>query len=140
MRLQDSIPTSPAEPDCPDLVRTWYLAHRVHESVNQRSRDCLAMLDQPWPKCRRYNGRVLRLISQGESLLFLERRLDVLQELDRQRVAFVEVGEVAIKPILGILIGKESCTTWFPSQYSVLKLGDGGTKHIPRAIARWKCP
>jgi len=68
------------------------------------------MLDQPWPKRRRNNGSVFRLISQRQVLLFLKRRLNVLQEINRQRIALVEVGKVAIKSILGILVGKEPRT------------------------------
>ena len=78
--LQNRIPPSPAEPDCANLVRAGYHAHRIDEAVDQGPRDTLAVFGEPRTQSRRHDGGILGLVHDAERLLRLEWRLDVLQK------------------------------------------------------------
>ena len=106
--LQNRIPPSPAEPDCADLIRARYHAHRIDEAVDQGPGDTFAMFGKPWTQSGRHNGCILGLVNQTELLLRLEIGLDVVQERNRQGVALVEVGHVCVEAGFGIFVGEEA--------------------------------
>lgn len=106
--LQNRIPPSPAEPDCPNLVRAGYHTHGVDEAVDQRPRDTFAVLGEPRTQRGGHDGGILGLVDHAERLLLLERGLNVVEEGDGQGVALVEVGHVGVKARFGVLVGEEA--------------------------------
>ena len=46
----------------------------------------------------------------------MEGRLDVLEEIDGEGVPFVEVREVTVEAMLGILVGEQSGVLEFPTE------------------------
>ena len=74
------------------------------------------MLQQPRTQGRRDDGGVLCFVGCREGFLLLQRRLNVLEEIDVERVAFVEVGKVAVEAVLGVFVREESGVLEFPAE------------------------
>ena len=53
------------------------------------------MAEQPGAKRGRNDGGILRLVHQRKLLAIFQRRLDILEERDRERISVVEIRNVA---------------------------------------------
>ena len=106
--LQDRIPASPAESDCPNLIRAGCHAHCIDEAVDQGAGHTFAVCDEPWAQRGRHNGGVLGFVDHAQRFLRLEGGLDIIQKGYRQGVALVKVRHVGVESRLGILVGEEA--------------------------------
>ena len=48
--------------------------------------------------------------------MLVEGRLDVLEEIDGEGVSFMEVGEVAVEAVLGVLVGEQAGVLELPTE------------------------
>lgn len=108
VRLQNGIASAPAEADSANFVGTRDLANGINEARDQRLRDAFAVLDQPRAKRCGNNGGVLGFVNDAGVLAVLERWLDVVQEGEGQRVAFVNIWNVAVEAGFGIVVGEKA--------------------------------
>ena len=74
------------------------------------------MLDRPRPQRRRHHHRVLGFVSKGQGFAVFEIGLDVVEEGERDGVAFVEVGDVSVEASFGILVGEEADVDELPPE------------------------
>ena len=107
-RLQDGVAPAPAEADGADLGRAWDVAHGVDEGRYDGLADGFSVTDQPWPKGGGHDRRVLYFVHDAQCFLLLGRWFDVLEERVGERVARVQVGDVAVKARLGVFVGEET--------------------------------
>jgi hypothetical protein len=116
MRGQDSISSSPAESNSPDLSCAWNRAHIGYELVDEGLRDSFAVLDQPgWQSCS--NGcSCLRLVDEGQLLSSFEWGLDALEEVEWNRIALMDIGNVAVEACFGVVVGKQADILEFPAK------------------------
>ncbi len=113
---EDSVSSTPAESNGTNLVRARDHPHSVDEAVDKRLADALAVLEQPWRKRGADDGGVLSRVDHAGGFFVLERRLDVLEERDGERVALVDVGNVDVVAGFGVVVREEAGVFEFPTE------------------------
>lgn len=116
VRQEKSIAAAPAEPNGADLARARDLTNVLDELLDDGLRHGLAVLEQPRVQRRAHDGRALGLVDDGLLLADAERWLDALQEVDGQGVALLDVGDVAVEALLGVVVGQEAHVLELPAE------------------------
>lgn len=76
------------------------------------------MLDEPGAQSSWDDGRILGLVRQTQRFLRFEVGFDIVEEGDGQRVAFVQVRDVAVKTAFGsVFVGEKADVGEFPAKY-----------------------
>ena len=118
MRLEDRISPSPAESNGANLVSARCGAQGVDETVENRLDDALAMLDEPGAQSGGDDGRILGLVRHTQRFLRFKVGFDIIEEGDGQRVALVQVRDVAVEAAFGsVFVGEKADVGEFPAKY-----------------------
>lgn len=116
MSLQDRISSSPAEPDRAHLIRAGDLAHGIDEARDQGLGDCFTVFDEPGAQGGGSDGRILGFVYQASLFAVFERGLDSLKEGDWERIALVDVGDIAVQASFSVVVGEQTDILKLPSK------------------------
>lgn len=105
----------------PEASTTYLVCARntldgIDEATDNGLSNALAMFRQPRTKRGHHINRFFCLVDYSLLLFGLQRRLDALQELNRQGVALVDVWDVAVEAGFGIVVGEQSDVLELPSE------------------------
>ena len=104
--LKDRITPSPAESNCTNLIGAGYHAYGIDEAVDQGPRDTFTVFGKPWAQSGRNYSGIFGFVDQAERFLRFERRLDIVEKRDWQRVALMEIRHIRVEARFGIYVGK----------------------------------
>lgn len=111
---QNRISSSPAETNGSDLD-AWS-ANTLDEGINQRLGNALLVLEKPWSECGSDIECSLCFLEKTGVLLDFEGWLDGVQEFNGKRVALVNIGNVAVETVLGVVVGEKANVLELPSE------------------------
>ena len=97
------------------------------------------MLNKPGAQRCGDDGGILGFVDKGGILAVFEGRFDILEEGEWERIALVDVGDVAVESGFGVVVGEEADVLEFPAKYCPRgrvreKSGKGGGVGCGRSI------